>query len=392
MIIPDRQSIPILSEGVQISKTSESEEYVLSNKYGHYLKISKEVYLLIYEIDNKSTIEKITDNFNKKYNEKITTDFFIFLFYEKLSKYGIIKGINNPIKKIGKPSYLKLSFIIIPSHIVSKIIPYLRFLFRRNLFFGSFIISFGVLSFFLIDNFNEFVKYEFSSSDMLLFIILSFFSVIFHEFGHATSTEFYNAKHKGIGGGFYLFTPVLFADVTDIWRLPPQKRIIINLAGIYFDFIYCFFLIIVYIFLKNESILYTSLSLFVLTTFNLNPLLRDDGYWVLSDYLGVSNLRDNSNKKLKKVIKGNINYSLNKIDYILIIYAILSWLAVIIFVSYVLIFDINSLLYLPFNLYEYIHDIIYEDSSFSITKLVSFSIPIIFYIMVFNFIRGYKRN
>ena len=72
-----------------------------------------------------------------------------------------------------------------------------------------------------------------------MFFCLSFLSVTFHEFGHVTATEYFGAKQDGIGGGFYLFSPVYFADVTDIWKLKPNQRIIVNLAGIYFELLIC---------------------------------------------------------------------------------------------------------------------------------------------------------
>ena len=51
--------------------------------------------------------------------------------------------------------------------------------------------------------------------------------------------------------GFYLFTPVYYADVTDIWRLPSGQRIIVNLAGVYFEFLFCSFLCLLSLLLRN---------------------------------------------------------------------------------------------------------------------------------------------
>ncbi len=81
--------------------------------------------------------------------------------------------------------------------------------------------------------------------DLIFFFIISLITGIFHEFGHVTATEYYGAKQGGIGFGFYLLSPVYFADVTDIWKLKPKQRIIVNVSGVYFEIIICSILMII---------------------------------------------------------------------------------------------------------------------------------------------------
>jgi len=96
---------------------------------------------------------------------------------------------------------------------------------------------------------------------------------------------------------FLVLTPALYCDVTDSWLLPSKwKRIWISAAGIYVE---CFLAsLATFVWWNTEQGLLNSLCLatmFICSVntimFNANPLLRYDGYYVMSDYLEIPNLR-----------------------------------------------------------------------------------------------------
>ncbi|MEL7162822.1 MAG: hypothetical protein AAFN92_18840, partial [Bacteroidota bacterium] len=68
---------------------------------------------------------------------------------------------------------------------------------------------------------------------VLLFYPAAFAVLLFHELGHAASAYRFGVKPKKIGAGFYLVFPVLFADITEAWKLNRNRRLIVNMAGIY---------------------------------------------------------------------------------------------------------------------------------------------------------------
>lgn len=145
------------------------------------------------------------------------------------------------------------------------------------------------------------------------------FSSFFHELGHACGCKYYGVKHGGIGFGLYLNFPVLYTDVTEIWKLKRTQRCIVNIAGVYFQSYWLFILLFIYILTSNEIIKY----LILITNFGfimtLNPFFKFDGYWIVSDLLGVPNLRKRAKEffvYLYKYIRGN-NISTTKKPYIL---------------------------------------------------------------------------
>ncbi len=142
--------------------------------------------------------------------------------------------------------------------------------------------------------YNTLIAYDLTQLNWLYFGLLGFISVTFHEFDHASSAKYFGAKHGGIGGGFYLFTPVYFADVSDIWKLSRFKRIIVNLSGIYFESIMSCVYIVFGLVANMEMFVIIGTFIFLHSLWNLNPFLRNDGYWVLSDGLNYPNLSKNS--------------------------------------------------------------------------------------------------
>ena len=56
----------------------------------------------------------------------------------------------------------------------------------------------------------------FGMAGLLIFMLVSSF---FHELGHASACKYCGVKHGSIGLGLYLNFPVLYTDVTEIWKL-----------------------------------------------------------------------------------------------------------------------------------------------------------------------------
>ncbi len=121
-------------------------------------------------------------------------------------------------------------------------------------------------------------------------------SSMLHELGHAAACKRMGVAHGGIGFGMYLTFPVFYTDVSRVWRLPRRKRLVVNLAGVYFQ---CFILagLLVWYYAGGAS---DDVARYLILTMNLgfvltlNPFFRFDGYWIATDALGVPNLRQRS--------------------------------------------------------------------------------------------------
>jgi putative peptide zinc metalloprotease protein len=123
------------------------------------------------------------------------------------------------------------------------------------------------------------------------FLLLFSLGGMLHEFGHATALNRFGGRSAEIGFGIYICFAALFVDLSEAWRFTNRQRVIVDLGGLYFQAIFLIVLAIGYAWTGSPVLaccfLFTDLEI----AGNLNPLLRLDGYWALSDGLGIPNLR-----------------------------------------------------------------------------------------------------
>lgn len=120
---------------------------------------------------------------------------------------------------------------------------------------------------------------------------------IFHEIGHGLSCRHYGAECHQIGVTLLAFFPTLYCDVTDSWMLPNKwHRILIGAAGMIVESVLASIALFVWRFTNDGTVNAVALNVFFVSAvttviFNINPLMRLDGYYMLSDYWEIPNLR-----------------------------------------------------------------------------------------------------
>jgi putative peptide zinc metalloprotease protein len=130
-----------------------------------------------------------------------------------------------------------------------------------------------------------------------------------HELGHAAACKAMGARCTEIG--LMLIAVVLpfpYCDTSAAWRLPQVwKRVIVSAGGMFFETFVAALAAVAWSYMgKDDSgllrtILYNTMLVSGVTTlvFNLNPLLRYDGYYMLSDAAGSANLAMRSQELLR---------------------------------------------------------------------------------------------
>lgn len=378
--------VPKISKDVSFHSFSKGSYLVHQSNYNHRIKVTKETFNILNKIDNaknllaiNSEIDNILD-INKLFN----------LLFIKFGEYGIIESTYVTVKKSQKPDYLKLSFILFSENLIAKITPYLKFLFQKKIMPFILFLCFILITASMINNFDIIVSQNLKANDWLFIFILGFVSVTFHELGHATATSYFGAKHGGIGGGFYLFSPVYFADVSDIWKLKSSQRIVVNLAGIYFEFIISALYILIGFILGKDILLITGVLIFAKSLLNLNPFLRSDGYWILSDASNIPNLHKISKSLLFSFItslfKKSVIFSTS--IFFLVIYASINYIILLLFLGFYIFSNPESVVYFPYNFFVFIESIIYGTKAFSISAITQFILPLLFYYLLFNLLKN----
>ncbi|WP_416896332.1 MAG: hypothetical protein ACMVY4_12380 [Minwuia sp.] len=150
-----------------------------------------------------------------------------------------------------------------------------------------------------------------SAETLLTFALLTPFLKIFHEFGHVLV-----ATRRGVPVrycGFYLvgLFPLPFVDCSEAELLDSRKeRLTISLGGLYADFTVAAIALILWHVMEGETAKAIAASVFLFNSvhtlmFNINPLLKLDGYFALLDLLGLRNLYSRSFMALR-VLMGRI--------------------------------------------------------------------------------------
>jgi hypothetical protein len=123
-----------------------------------------------------------------------------------------------------------------------------------------------------------------------LFLII-FTAAVIHELGHLAAAQRFNCEIDRINVGLYLIFPVFYVNMSNTWKLSTSQRIIVNLGGVYFQFIFTMLLLFTAQYTSSELMSYAVYVSLYLILLNLNPFLKFDGYWVYGDYFDIINLR-----------------------------------------------------------------------------------------------------
>lgn len=382
--------IPKISNNVIIVPFDNGGYLVHHKILGHRLNINDTIYKLLSLIDGILNIEEIILAFKEKYSIEIDKTKVIDILYSQLAKYHIVENTDYEYKQKEKPTYLKLSFTVLRKNWIDGIVSKMGFLFSKAIFYPVFFMSlFFILitSIFNLDVLKSSLNEVNASTGVAYFIVFAVV-IILHEFGHAAACNKLGADHGDIGFGFYILSPVMYADVSDAWKLKRSDRIIVNLAGIYIQLIIASILLTLHIITNNNFLLVSAFGIGGLSIlYNLNPFFRTDGYWVLSDYTGIANLRENSTKSLKtffkKRVEGNLDvFSLKNI--LLALYALISISFIFVFLFVILIKSPNSILNYPYDLIEYVQSV-FATKTLNQIQLKQLLLPTLFFVVLFRY-------
>ena len=138
----------------------------------------------------------------------------------------------------------------------------------------------------------------FTPSGLALYALSLAIVKVFHELGHAYTATRYGCRVPTMGIAMMVMVPMLYSDTSDAWKLTSRRqRAAIGAAGMIVECALAALAIFTWNFLDDgiaRSLVFivATTSLMVGVAINLSPLMRFDGYYVLSDWLGIPNLQD----------------------------------------------------------------------------------------------------
>lgn len=127
-------------------------------------------------------------------------------------------------------------------------------------------------------------------ASILLIMMLGVLSCAFHEVGHAAACRYGGVRPGVMGCGIYVVWPAFYTDVTESYRLGRAGRLRTDLAGVYFNGVFVVGLTLLYLWTGFEPLLVAIMYVNLEMVQQLLPTLRFDGYYIMSDLIGVPDL------------------------------------------------------------------------------------------------------
>jgi putative peptide zinc metalloprotease protein len=138
-----------------------------------------------------------------------------------------------------------------------------------------------------------------------------------HEFGHAFATRVFGGEVHEMGVMLLVVTPVPYVDASSASAFQQKwRRVLVGAAGMVVELFIASVALFFWINAEAgvlRTLAYNTIFIAGLSTvfFNANPLLRYDGYYILSDLIEIPNLRNRSNSYLlylcERYLFGNSN-------------------------------------------------------------------------------------
>ena len=137
----------------------------------------------------------------------------------------------------------------------------------------------------------------FSLGGALAFGVALTFAKLCHEFGHAYMAKRAGCRVQSMGLAFMVLLPLFYTDVSDAWRVNDRRsRLLIGAGGILAELALACVALLAWSLLpdgpaRTAAFMLASATWLTTLAVNLNPFMRFDGYFLLSDYWGVDNLQ-----------------------------------------------------------------------------------------------------
>jgi putative peptide zinc metalloprotease protein len=333
--------IPELNGELEIEQIENDTCYFVHQASGDFrLRVNEQTRQLLLLINGQRNLQDLTYALNRQNKSaEISVQQVMKLIKETLQPCGIIKPGEEETLIRSRNTYLNLRMNLLPSNVVSHISFLFRSLINKHIWLVLGLLVFALTLFYSLGITTSGLKNFAEPLSLFYYILFSILSSLLHELGHATACKHFNIKPGAIGFGFYLISPVFYADVSNAWKLGHTKRIVINVAGMYFQLLLSMIMLVLYSLFKNEWLLYASFANTLATLPNLNPFVRYDGYWILSDSLGIPNLMEKAKNKFEDTwnwIKNRNRIFLlkplqNKTDVFLFLYFFASRISILLF-------------------------------------------------------------
>ena len=293
----------------------------------HYFRFQEEEYAILQMLDGQTSLDQIKEQFEEQFPpQKITLE-ELQQFLGMLHRSGlVIAGVPGQGRQLCKRRAERrrqeltaaLTNILCirfkgfdPEQFLNWLYSKVKWYYHPITMIGCMLFALSALTLIMVqfDVFRsklpEFHQFFSPENAIWLAVVLGATKVI-HEFGHGLSCKHFGGECHEMGVMVLVLTPCLYCNVSDSWMLPSKwQRAFIGAAGMYNELVLASFATYFWWFshpglMNNLALNIIFVSSVSTVLFNANPLLRYDGYYILSDLTEIPNLRQKATSILNR--------------------------------------------------------------------------------------------
>jgi putative peptide zinc metalloprotease protein len=290
---------PQLLDGTELLGQAEASglrepPYLVRRRDGQVVQLSRVLYAIAARMDGRS-LGAIAAGAGSVVDRRIAPEQVAYVAEHKLAPLGLVRlpdGREPILQPADALLALRFRAGVLSGRRVNAIARMLQPLYRAPIVIAA-VVALVAFDLWLVTGhgigagLNEVIGHPTVGLALLALVVLS---LIFHELGHATACRFGGARPGRIGVGIYLLWPAFFSDVTDSYRLNRAGRLRTDLGGMYFNVLFALASAGAYLATQYEPLIVLVVMQQMIVVDQFIPWVRLDGYHVISDLIGVSDL------------------------------------------------------------------------------------------------------
>jgi putative peptide zinc metalloprotease protein len=295
-----------------------SEYYVIKDPLAlTYFRLQYEEGFLITLLDGKRTIAEIHALFHARFPHRELSYRDVGAFINQMGTAGLLNiNARRFVTMARAQQSLRAGWLLMwgklisgllfmkfplldPSPWLGKFVHAIRFIWTR--WFIGLCLAFIVWSAFWLfvnrEAFHQNTVNFFSPGNLFLIWVTVIIVKSCHEFGHATTCRFFGGEVHEMGFCLICFAPAGYVDASDAWMMRRKAtKLYTTIGGIFTEFVLAGIAGHLWLYLPPglaKNLAFNAMIVASINTvfFNANPLMKFDGYYVLSDILEIPNLR-----------------------------------------------------------------------------------------------------
>ena len=292
-------AVPRLHAGTELLGPYEGSgfttpQFLVRRHDGQVIRVSQLLYLITAQMDGRNDLEAIARRVSVQLDRIVTASNVAHLVETKLDQLGIVDGGQDTALQAADPLLgLRLRTSLVPERVHRRLTNALCPLFRPvvvlaalvGLVFADAWLAIWHRSA-LLDGWIEILT---RPGFFLGLTGATIMAMAFHEFGHAAACRYSGGRPGAMGVGVYIVWPAFFTDVSDAYRLDRRGRLRTDLGGIYFNAIFSLIATAAFAVTGFAPLVVVAVLTQAQALYQLVPIVRLDGYYILGDLIGVPN-------------------------------------------------------------------------------------------------------